>query len=426
MTKTSPQPQRRAWWTWASTLLLVLATAGSLWWAHQRQNSNGDSPTGQDGPLRPTEANLPGPPATDRTRAKNPAKVTHYGPTATPENMDPMPLVPPVVFEDENFIQGAALGLYLDLPELSYAQLFAEIKSLGATHVSLVVAWSMRDIRAVHIGPHDTETVSDARVRTYIQQARAAGLEVMLFPILHVDRRRPGEWRGKLAPRDLNRWWASYEHFILHYATLAEQEKVDIFSVGSELLSLEHEEVRWRNLIKKVRKIHPRRLTYSANWDHFDHVSFWSDLDIAGMTGYFELSDDLDPGLADLKQTWEGATDVISTYPERAGIPVMLTEVGYPSQVGSVSHPWDYTRRKAPDHHTQYLAFRAMYEAWAKRAQGVARGEHKTLGLAGFFVWNWYGYGGTGDISYTLRGKPAEAVIRHWFKGKKPNQDTTP
>ena len=153
----------------------------------------------------------------------------------------------------DDFIRGVAVGLHFDLPGLPYQLLFKEIRGLGATHVSLVVIWSMRDIRAVRIRPDPIETMADAKVRRYIRQAREVGLEVMLFPIIHLERRRKGEWRGLLAPTNPDRWWVEYEAFLLHYAGLAADEGVAILSVGSELLSLEGETERWTAPIGKLR-----------------------------------------------------------------------------------------------------------------------------------------------------------------------------
>jgi hypothetical protein len=382
----------------------VLIMAWQTWDADRMSEIGVEEPGNVEASPRPPAARLAHPDA---------GAVRHYAANWAPKGLKPQAANPAGFFEDENFIKGAALGLYMDLPALSYAQMFKEIRALGATHVSLVVAWSIRDIRASRIRPHATETVPDERVRAYIQQAHAAGLKVMLFPIVHVDRRRSGEWRGKLAPHHPDRFWTEYQAFMQHYGKLAQEEDVAILSVGSELLTMESEQARWKAVIDGVRLVYKGKLTYSANWDHFDHVTFWEYLDVAGMTGYFELSDSERPTLKELRETWDAATEVIATYPDRAGLPLVLTEVGYPSQLGSASHPWDYTKRRAPDPHLQYLCYRAMYEAWAARASKVK--DPDKLGLDGLFVWNWYGYGGPEDGSYTVRGKPAEAVVRHWF-----------
>jgi len=49
----------------------------------------------------------------------------------------------------------------------------------------------------------------------------------------------------------------------------------------------------------------------------------------------------------------------------------------------------------------QRRAFEAFRRVWA--ASSV---------LDGVYVWNWYGFGGPTSISYTPRGKPAEAEVK--------------
>jgi hypothetical protein len=86
------------------------------------------------------------------------------------------------------------------------------------------------------------------------------------------------------------------------------------------------------------------------------------------------------------------------------GRPVVLTEVGYPSQAIAARHPWDYTRAGKVDLAAQERLYRALYLAWSEVPE-----------LGGVYIWNWFGDGGGGDNGYTPRGKPSEKVIRHWF-----------
>ncbi len=357
------------------------------------------------------DGTLPAAPPPARAAEAHPEQVPVYPTSWSPPGLPAAPLPPPGAF-DGPWVRGFAVGAHLELPGLPWEALFAEIAEHGATHVSIVVAWSQANIRAVDIHPDPVETLPDAELRRMIQAARAAKLQVILFPILHLERRRPGEWRGRLAPALPALWWASYREFLLHYAVLAAEEEVDILSVGSELLDLEGERARWLEVIAAVRGVFGGRLIYSANWDHFDGVSFWDALDLVGMTGYFELSQRPAPTLDELRSAWSAGADVIAGYGRRVGKPVLLTEVGYPSQVGAAAHPWDYTRRRAFSAEAQYLAFRGMYEAYHRRAEA---GE---VGLGGVLVWSWYGYGGPGDLDYTPRGKPASALLRRWFKGE--------
>jgi hypothetical protein len=41
----------------------------------------------------------------------------------------------------------------------------------------------------------------------------------------------------------------------------------------------------------EIRKIYTGKLTYAANWDDFDKVPFWKELDYIGIDAYFPLSD---------------------------------------------------------------------------------------------------------------------------------------
>lgn len=279
-----------------------------------------------------------------------------------------------------------------------------EVAALGATHVSVLVQWSQRDVRATVIAPypHGTE---DEQVRLAIRRARERGLKVLLFPTVRVALRGEGEWRGTLAPADPEAWWRSYRAFILHYADLAAAEGVEIFSVGSELVSMEAHADRWRDLIRAVRARFPGRLTYSANWDHFRSVPFWEAVDYIGLNAYHELTKRDDASLAELTRAWIAVRDRVLAWQRPAGRPLLITEVGYPSLDGGARQPWNYTLGTDPDPEEQRRAYAAFCAAW----EGVPD-------LAGVFFWIWAGEGGPRDTSYTPRGKPAADVLRRWFR----------
>lgn len=100
-----------------------------------------------------------------------------------------------------------------------------------------------------------------------IRQAKAAGFKVFLKPVIDV-RLEGGNytWRGNIKGSD--EWFKElYTPFIKHMATIAQKEKVDIFSVGSELRDSESHVAQWRNIIKVVRGLYHGKLTYIANHD---------------------------------------------------------------------------------------------------------------------------------------------------------------
>jgi hypothetical protein len=307
-------------------------------------------------------------------------------------------------------IKGVALGLYhreADEKGYSFPEMIREIRETGADHVSLVVGWKQHDVRSTTLFPHPEVTIDDGRLRKLIREARARGLTVFLFPIIELEIRRPLEWRGTMAPRDVNAWWKAYERFILHYAKIAADEGVALLSIGSELGTTETWRDRWFALISKVQKTFKGKLVYSSNWDRFDKVSFWERLDFMGVTAYNDLTPDANASERELTDAWRRVRTKLVEFSRKIDRPLVITEVGYTSQDGAAVHPWDYTSRNAVDLEEQRRCYAAFVAAW--------EGEPS---LAGVFWWNWFGPGGARDTYYTPRGKPAEAVLRKWYAPK--------
>ena len=306
---------------------------------------------------------------------------------------------------------GIALGLYYKTAQEAskYEQMVDEIARTGASHISIVTLWGMEDIRSTSIQPHPFETPKDEVVRDVIRVARARGLSVMLFPILWLDKRAPGEWRGKLAPRNPSEWWKSYRRYILHFARLAAEEGVALYSIGSELSSMEKHVSEWRSLSRAVRRLYKGRLVYSANWDHFKNIEFWDAVDVVGLTGYYRLTDSMTPTVAELIAAWRPIKEDLLAWSKSLKRGFIFTEVGYPSLDGAAHSPWDYTTGKALDLDEQRVCFEAFRRTWV--------GESR---LAGVFFWNWWGPPDGQNHWYTPRGKPAAGEIVKWMETRIP------
>lgn len=296
-----------------------------------------------------------------------------------------------------------ALGLWPGTTAAAALVRLDELVALGATDVAVVVAWSQADVAASQVIPGP---VGDDVVRAALAGAAARGLRATMFPILQLDRVRPGEWRGTLRPADVDAWWSSYEAFIVHHADLAAAAGAAALVVGSELGSTEAWRDRWYHLISRVERRYEGELLYSANWDHYERVSFWERLDAVGVTGYFELTGDHAAEVDALAEGWARPRDALLAFAAARGKPLWLTEVGYPSVDGGAVWPWDYTRAGAVDVEEQRRGFEALARAWSGRA------------LAGLFVWEWSGEGGARDRGYTPRGKPAACELAAWFTGR--------
>ena len=83
----------------------------------------------------------------------------------------------------------------------------------------------------------------------------------------------------------------------------------------------------------------------------------------------------------------------------------MFTEVGYYSQLGTNIYPWDYTRDDNISLEEQRRCYKAFVDVW-----------NQSKVLQGTFFWNWFSKGGPRNKGYTPRGKPAECVLRSWYK----------
>jgi hypothetical protein len=102
----------------------------------------------------------------------------------------------------------------------------------------------------------------------------------------------------------------------------------------------------WRELIQKVRGVYDGKLTYAANFDQYQQVGFWSELDFIGINAYFPLRErfDLDPSLfeATFRDSWLGILDDLERFRRANDLeqPAIFTELGYRTRAGSTLDPW--------------------------------------------------------------------------------------
>jgi hypothetical protein len=84
----------------------------------------------------------------------------------------------------------------------------------------------------------------DDKVMAEIRAAKKEGIKVVLILRVSLDfsfERNKFIWHGMIMPKTsamLDRWFAKYKVFANHWAQIAEQEGVDVFSVGSEMNAL--------------------------------------------------------------------------------------------------------------------------------------------------------------------------------------------
>jgi hypothetical protein len=110
---------------------------------------------------------------------------------------------------------------------------------------------------------------------------------------------------------------------------------------------LEH----WSEIIAATREVFSGKLTYAANFDHYDQVAFWPELDFIGINSYFSLRPHLDDQLgseellARFTDAWREIFKQLDSFRRARGledIPVVFTEIGYTFRRYSTVEPWNH------------------------------------------------------------------------------------
>jgi hypothetical protein len=287
-----------------------------------------------------------------------------------------------------------------------YEKSIDEIADVGADTVSIVVDARQENGTSSRIFIDVRMTPTPEQLQRLIRHAKDRKLRVVLMPIVLLDNPRGNEWRGTIRPDSWTEWWDSYRQMQHHYAWIAQSSGVDLLVVGSELVSTEKYADEWRRTIREVRRTYKGQLTYSANWDHYNRVPFWDDLDLMGMNSYYKLGDNERVPVQEIKERWLDIQRDLLAFQRKIGKPLVLLEAGWCSLRNAASEPWDYTRVGEPlDLELQRKLYEGFFEAW-----------HGNASLGGFMIWEWPpGEGGPRDKGYTPEGKPAEKVMREWL-----------
>ncbi len=290
-----------------------------------------------------------------------------------------------------------------------------EIRSLGANAVSLSpvgYVFNLHDPRVFgYLG--ENETLTPDHVRRMIRDAKAAGLKVFLNPHLWVGLYgAPGEWRGNIAMRtdaEWDEWFRNYGTFIRFWARVAQEEGVDLFSVGSELVAATKAKPdAWRRLIREVRGIYRGPCTYASNWSgELDHITFWDDLEYLAISAYYPVG----PGDRVERLARAAATRAeVQALSEKWAKPVLFAEIGYRSVAGAGEKPaeWKIGDPAAPDPDEQRLNFEVFFETYWNEPW-----------FFGGYVWSWFSdpdFKVTVPNDYQIRGRPASAVVSDYFQ----------
>ena len=246
--------------------------------------------------------------------------------------------------------------------------------------------------------------------KQYIEILHNQRIKVMLKPQIWVWR---GEFTGFIKMAHEPDWKAledAYSNFILTYAKVAQDAKVEIFCIGTELEGFIDERPEyWSNLIVDIRKIYKGKLTYAANWNEYDRTPFWAELDYIGIDAYFPLSPARTPTIEECIEGWVTYKKDLKAFSKTYHKPILFTEYGYRSVDYGAKAPWKADREMT----------HVNLDAQSNAMQSLFEEIWNEDWFAGGFVWKWFHdhkyVGGETDSQFTPQNKPAEKVIREFY-----------
>lgn len=223
------------------------------------------------------------------------------------------------------------LGWFGDSMDADKISISPRIESLSSCDAWNVGTYNGINTPVLKRGNAWTEgTPDDADVIELVKYLNERNIKVTLYPMLFIDD-KDASWRGFISaktPEGVKHFFAEYNKFILHYATLL-KGSIETLIIGSEMEAL----TKFRddqddflavnefiNLAKITRGIVGSgvKLTYAANWSEYHHTDggwyhldkLWADnnIDFVGIDAYFPITDEPIHGPVDPKVVAAGWT----------------------------------------------------------------------------------------------------------------------
>lgn len=249
-------------------------------------------------------------------------------------------------------------------------------------------------------------------IRYSIRSAHQNGMKVLLKP--HVWIIGQG-WAGDYTLTNEADWAtfeSTYRDFVKIFAEVAEEEGVEMMCIGTEMRMVVRDNPGlFGRLADSIRPIYNGPLTYAANWDNYQYVTFWDHLDVIGIDAYFPLVADSTPSVEAIEAAWAPIKSDLKALALSENRPLAFTEWGYHSVDQAAWKIWEVEPNindYAVNLQAQVNAFRAFFNVFWDEPW-----------FAGGFVWHWFyndsQVGGANDKDFTPQNKPSLEVLREFY-----------
>lgn len=290
---------------------------------------------------------------------------------------------------------------------------FASLASTNAEWLAVIPYGFLRPQESIVTFDHNRQWWGEGVTGSLktIQIAQELGYKVMLKP--HIWVLGQG-WAGDFEPTSEGHWikWEnSYSDYILTFAQVADSMNVGLFCIGTEFRKTVVKRPQyWRKLISQVKSIYKGKITYAANWDNYQNVTFWDDLDFIGVDAYFPICQDKTPRQSTVTAGWKSVSENIERISSKYERPVIFTEYGYRSIDYTADGHWKY------GHDTLGINFDAQANAY----EGLYNAVWDESWFKGGFLWKWHLQTPRRkeELSkeFTPQDKPVMDVIKKYYK----------
>jgi hypothetical protein len=246
--------------------------------------------------------------------------------------------------------------------------------------------------------------------------------------------------------RFVSEFWQTYTDQAVHFAEIAQQEGVGLYSLGTETDRIFRTQPggpgpndfgdEIRAMVQAVRAVYSGLITYDQFYDvllyndWFNASSFWEDsgLDVIGISAYFPLADAAPTtviSVEDFESRWETIFEqyLIPLQTRNPGKTILFTEFGYTDSLTSpyVTGTADYALRVLIDTNHNGLDDGQEMQANIYAALFNVMDRHPGV-LRGAFLWDnmmasdelWAQFFGKAR-GFGVRGKLSEEVVRQQY-----------
>ncbi len=290
---------------------------------------------------------------------------------------------------------------------------YLPVRQISAEWVSLMPYGIVREGTSNFVYGHNNEWKwwgeSPKGVAHCVEMAHKQGLKVMLKPHMWISH---GTFTGHFDLKTEEEWQVfekQYGDYLLDFARIADSTGVELYCIATEMQnSVKKRPQFWFNIIKEIKKIYKGPLTYAENWDTYQDVPFWNEMDYIGVDAYFPLSEERSPSTDALRKGWKQHLKALGKFANVHHKPVLFTEFGYLSHDYAARRPWETDRSQPENEQLQADAYRVLFEeVWNKEW------------MAGGFVWKWFPNlkpDSKARDPYSPQNKPAALVLNDFYK----------